>query len=254
MTLVSKEYSHTYTLTAGECNPQAMMPVTLFAARAIEVATFHANYLGAGYDRLISDGLAWVLSRLSIEMYRSPEVNSQYTLHTWIEGFNRHFSERNFEMTDSRGEVIGHARSVWMAINIKERRAADLAMLESLRDSVSEKVCPMEKMTRFVPVGAAEGVEESRYRFRYCDCDFNRHVNTMRYMELLLNCRDMDFYDSHRVGRFDIAFMHEAKFGEEATVRLADAGDGSFNAEISGGEVCYSRSRLRFVDLKYRKK
>lgn len=254
MSGIITEYCQTYTLTAGESNPQGLMPVTLFAARVIEVATFHANELGVGYDRLISDGLAWVLSRLSIEMYRSPEVNERYTLRTWIEGFNRHFSERNFEMTDSSGEVIGHARSIWMAINIKERCAADLAMLESLRDSVSARVCPIDKVRRFTPVPQGEGVRESAYRFRYCDCDFNRHVNTLRYMELLLNQWDMDFFDTHAVRRFDIAFMREAKFGEEASVRLVCDGDNRYSAEICGADECYSRGRISFVDYLYDKK
>ena len=60
MSGITPEYTHTYLLTAGECNAQGIMPVTLFAARVIEVATFHANGLGVGYDRLIADGLAWV--------------------------------------------------------------------------------------------------------------------------------------------------------------------------------------------------
>ena len=254
MSGVTKEYCQTYTLTAGESNPQGLMPVTLFAARVIEVATFHANELGVGFDRLVTDGLAWVLSRLSIEMYRSPKVNGTYTLRTWIEGFNRHFSERNFEMTDGDGEVIGHARSIWMAINIKERSAADLSMLESLRDSVSQRVCPIEKVTRFAPVAQDEGARESVYRFRYCDCDFNRHVNTLRYMELLLNQWDMDFFDAHRVSRFDIAFMREAKFGDEAVVRIVADGDNRYAAEICGDGGCYSRGRISFVDYQYNKK
>ena len=33
----------------------------------------------------------------------------EYTLRTWIEGFNRHFSERNFEITGLGGEVLGQA-------------------------------------------------------------------------------------------------------------------------------------------------
>ena len=224
MSGITPEYTHTYLLTAGECNAQGIMPVTLFGARVIEVATFHANGLGGGYDRLIADGIAWVLSRLSIEMYRSPEVNEQYTLRTWIEGFNRHFSERNFEMTDSRGEVIGHARSIWMAINIRERCGADLAMLEPLRDSVSDRVCPIAKMPRLTPV-SGDGVRESVYRFRYCDCDFNRHVNTVRYLDLILNHWPLEHYDTHTASRIDLLFHHECHFGEAVELRVCDDGD-----------------------------
>ena len=83
----------------------------------------HANLLDVGYARLVEDGLTWVLSRLSIEMYRYPGINESYSLSTWIEGFNRHFSERNFELTAESGEVLGHCRSVWVPINIRRRES-----------------------------------------------------------------------------------------------------------------------------------
>ena len=144
-----KEYIKHYTLTAPECSPQAIMPLTLLAGRVIETATYHANDLGIGYARLLADGKAWVLSRLSIEMRRWPSVSEEYTLRTWIEGFNRHFSERNFEITGLDDEVLGHARSIWMAIDIKERQGGDLSMLDALRDTVCDRPCPMEKTRRF---------------------------------------------------------------------------------------------------------
>ncbi len=250
MSVVEKEYTRRYFLTAGECNPQAVMPVTLLASKVIEVATFHANDLGVGYARLVADGLAWVLSRLSVDMERWPGVNEEYSVTTWIENFNRHFSERNFEITDASGARLGGVRSVWMAINVRERRAADIEMLGSLRESISSKVCPVERMTRFLPVADGDALV-GNYRFRYCDCDFNRHVNTLRYIELMLNQWDMAYFDSHEVKRFDIAFMHEARFGTDVEVRIADAGDSVYNAEIAGGDEVFSRARIAFRDKKF---
>ena len=246
-----KEYIKHYTLTAPECSPQAIMPLTLLAGRVIETATYHANDLGIGYARLLADGKAWVLSRLSIEMRRWPSVSEEYTLRTWIEGFNRHFSERNFEITGLDDEVLGHARSIWMAIDIKERQGGDLSMLDALRDTVCDRPCPMEKTRRFSPVGDTADYE-SRYRFRYCDCDFNRHVNTLRYIELIQNRWDMDFYDSHRVSRFDIAFMHEAKCAQEAMLLIRDDGDDNYSAEITPHGEAVSRARMAFTDYEYK--
>ena len=79
-----KEYTESYFLPAGECNPQQEMPVTLVARRIIDIATMHANLLDVGYARLVEDGLTWVLSRLSIEMYRYPGINESYSLSTWL--------------------------------------------------------------------------------------------------------------------------------------------------------------------------
>lgn len=249
MTAREKEYTMTFTLTAGECGPEAVMPLTLLVSRLIEVATYHANALGVGYARLAADGLAWVLSRVSVEMKRWPEINEQYSVTTWINDVNRHFSERFLEVTSASGEVLGAARSVWMAIDIKGRRGADLSLLESLRDVVSERTCPVERMNRFTPLPGDADRHRAHYTFTYCDCDFNRHVNTVRYIELLLNQWSLDFHDTHTIERFDIAFMHEARYGETVGVDIHHEGEmGVYSCAITRDDTELTRARIRFKD------
>lgn len=124
MTTDSKIYSKSWLLTPGECNCEKEMSVWLMTERIIDVATEHANSWGVGYARLILDNQAWVLSRVAIEMKRWPKVNETYTLSTWVEDYNRHFSERNIEVTDTDGNVIGHARTVWVVIDLRHDKAA----------------------------------------------------------------------------------------------------------------------------------
>lgn len=245
-----KEYSKTYFLTAGECNPQAVMPVTLLASRFIEVATLHANDLDFGYYRLMETGDAWVLSRLTIEMKRWPVINDYYSVSTWVESVNRHFSERNFEVRDANGEILGYGRSVWMAINIKERSIASLAALDSLYAVVSEKECPIEKIKRFTPFDNDEQVKSSHYTFRYCDCDFNRHVNTVRYIELFLNQWPMEFFDRYLLKRLDIAFLKEEHFGEKVQVLLKEVEPNAFKGEIASVDGVSTRAVIKFEEYK----
>ena len=58
------------------------MPITLLLTRIIEVATEHADMWNIGYSTLSADNLAWVLSRVSIEMTQYPKVNRKYTVVT----------------------------------------------------------------------------------------------------------------------------------------------------------------------------
>lgn len=244
---MTKEYISDYFLTAGECTPEGTIPLTLLANRIIETATMHANELGVGYSRLIQDGMAWVLSRLSIEMHRWPKVNKAYSIRTWIEGYNRHFSERDFEITDESGQLLGFARTIWMTINLQTRQGGQLDGLEKLADTISDRACLMDKCPRLGAV-APEGAMIGEYTFRYTDCDFNRHVNTVRYMELLLNQWTLDYHDSHRIRRFDIAFMRESYFGEKVKVTIATTGDNKFQCEIIGNEGPCVRSAITYVD------
>ena len=112
MNNLSKEYSASYFLTPGECDSQQRMPITVLVDRIIEVATLHANTWNVGFSELAKSGQTWVLSRVTFEMHRYPRINEYYTLTTWIESYNKHFSERNFAICDVDGTVIGYARTI----------------------------------------------------------------------------------------------------------------------------------------------
>lgn len=218
MTDKAPSYTDTHFLTAGECDAQGRMPVPLIAERLIEAATDHANALGIGYSALIKHNIGWVLSRLSIEMAEYPGINSTYSVTTWIESINRRFSERNFMIADGEGRVLGYARSVWAAIDFGQRGGADLSALGVESCPIGEIECPMEKTPR-IPALAKPAVDTS-YTFRYCDLDFNRHVNTVRYLELLMDQYSLKHYDRREIARVDLLFHHECRFGETVQVRV----------------------------------
>ena len=206
-------FMKTWFLSAGETDAESRMPITLVAARSIEVATLHANALGIGYSRLAENRMGWVLARLSIEMLRYPSINEQYTMETWIEGYNRYFSDRCYQMTDAEGKVVANIRSMWVAIDMKTRQMADLALLEKERFPVVDRKCPVEKC-RAPQIARDAETERAQYTFKYTDIDFNRHVNTIRYIELVLNQRPLEFYDDNIIRRLDVSFEHECLFGE----------------------------------------
>lgn len=210
-----------YFLTAGECNAEGKLPLTLLVRQCIDVATMHANILGVGYDRLIADGMAWVLSRISLSMSEWPGINSRYSISTWVESYNRRFSERLFEINidiDGREHTIGYGRSVWMAIDIMRRQSGSIEALDILKDVAIKRECDIDAWRPVAINADSPDVSVSEYTFRYTDCDFNRHVNTARYIEVLLNRWPLEWHDTHRIDRFDIAFMHEAYYGETAQV------------------------------------
>lgn len=218
MTEQTNYYSHTYDLTAGECNAEGLMPVTLLTARIIEVATEHANRLGIGYSTLVKLNLAWVLSRVSIEIDALPGINERYTLHTWIESTNRLFSERCFRLTGPDGRDMARARTTWAAIDMSTRRAANPGVLGDVMFPENPPVCTVAPARRMgaLPDSAATEV----CTFRYCDLDFNRHVNTVRYIDKILNHWTLDWFARNSIGRFDISFHHECHYDENVDLRV----------------------------------
>lgn len=210
-----------YFLTAGESNARGEMPMTLAAERLIEIATNHANALGIGYATLSPLGVGWVLSRLSIKMLRTPRINEYYTITTWIESWNRLLSERCFRFDDGEGKVIGWGRTTWATIDVATRKAADLTRFASDALLGHGMVCELPRMRNHQPVDATEAVSLT---FRFMDLDFNRHVNSVRYIEHILNLWPLEHYDRYRVESFEIAYRRECLAGQ--TVLMAVGANG----------------------------
>lgn len=236
------EYKADYFLSAAECNAQQEISLPLLAQRLIDISTAHASALGVGYEHLLKDNNAWVLSRLSIELSRFPSINKPYSLITWVEDLNRHFSERIVELRDDSGDVIGYGRLTWVAINIVTRRPADLTSLLD-RITPSERRCPIERHPRLGPLGIPDHV--TMYKFQYSDIDFNRHVNSTRYIQFILDRWGVNHYDLNRVSRFDISYHSEAHFDDVVEVRCK-GDEETQDVEIARNGVVCTRARIRF--------
>ena len=238
-----KEYSHRYFLAPGECTPEGEMPITLLLTRIIEVATEHADMWNIGYSTLSADNQTWVLSRVSIEMTQYPRVNRKYTFHTWVESTNRHFSFRNFEICDQDGSTLGYARTIWAVIDIVAREIADISKFTFLRDVVSERQCPIATPSRLLPVTDEHA---QTHCFKYCDLDINHHVNSVRYVELLMNQLPLERYESCFVKRFEIAYIRECLYNVPVTLNV-DSSTDDVRLEIAdsaGASHCRARILL----------
>lgn len=239
-----KKFSKTYYLSAGECNPQRELPLPLLINRVIDVATLHANEWGVGYERLIADNHAWVLARVTVEMEQYPRVNENYTLTTWIEGYNRLFSQRNMEIADAEGHIIGYVRTIWMVIDLSTRKSVDIESLTYISENIIDHPCPIAPQGRLQPVTEGEITEHT---FGYVECDFNRHVNTVRYLELLINKFDMPYFDNNVIRRMEISFIKETHYGESVQVVRKEMVDRDWHMAIKYEGTDHVRARFQFV-------
>lgn len=222
-----KIHTHHYYLTAARCDAQRELAPWDLTQQIIEVATEHADILGVGFKDLQRHGTLWVLSRIAIEMKRYPTPLEHYAINTWIEGFNRHFSERNMEIVGEDGSPMGYARTIWMAIDMNTRRPANLQAMTHLASTVSDKPCPIAKQGKIRT--DAEPTIHNEYTFRLSDIDFNRHVNSCRYIELIFNQLSLETMDRYYSSRLEVEYRNEAHFADMVAVDTAiDPADGSY--------------------------
>lgn len=238
-------HKHEYFLTAAECDAQGRMPMTLLVERIIETATEHANKLGIGYADLQKHNIGWVLSRLSIELDERPGVNTRYELSTYINDLNRLYSTRTHELSiiDSEGNRrhAAYVRTVWVAIDTSTRSAADLGVINAADCVRPDAPCPVSALRRLVPQG--DTYYSARYSFRFTDIDINGHVNSVRYLDSILECRPMQWHAVHDIMRFDIIYHHECLWHQcvDITAVADDALTDVIRLERQGETVVTSR-------------
>lgn len=240
-----KCYVSRFFLSAGRCNAQGDLPLTSLSQHLIDIATAHANSLDFGYDCLRRSNALWVLNRMSIEMISYPRINSTYTITTWVVTTTRLYSDRAYAMADIDGNIIGYALTRWVAIDIDTRKPANLK--EILQDSLPDTGVnpPVRGFRRLTPVTDADVTTD--YTFRYCDIDCNRHVNTTRYIEHIMNLYTMDFFDTAMPVKFDIVFHHEAYFGDRVSIlRSPGEEDNEDKVEIRRGDIALTVATLAF--------
>jgi acyl-ACP thioesterase len=226
------------------CDFTEKATLTVISRFMLDAASIHAQQRGFGYEHILKDDVAWVLSRLSIQINEYPGQNQDLTVETWIETVSRFFTQRCFCFINRSGKIIGYARTIWAAIDMKTRRPIDIPawrpdMLQYIEE---EKQCPIEKMSKIPPV---EGIDSSMgYTVRYSDIDINKHMNAVKYIEHAINIFDLNMFKEKLIHKFDIVYLAEGLFGDKIKLYKQSLSENEHIIDTKKGEESVCRSRI----------
>ena len=223
----------------------------------LNAADFHSRDRGFGMDFLNSIKKTWVLSRLAIEMDEMPLQYDKFYVETWVESAMRYFTQRNFRVVSEEGtKVYGYGRSIWAMIDTETRQPTNIFDIDNgaiVNWVEKDKENPISKLTRVQMDDKAELVRSiDTY---YNDVDINGHINSVKYIEHVLDLFPIMWYKEHPLKRFDIAYVAEAHQGDRLNFyQEQDAEDVlAFKIRITkspadgGEEVETCRSKVKFV-------
>ena len=212
----------------------------------LNCAGFHASERGFGIAEINENHYTWVLSRLAIELEDMPRQYEDFSIQTWIENVYRLFTDRNFELQDKNGKTIGYARSVWAMISMETRKPADLISLHgnNLGQYVSDRECPIDKPGR-IKVSVDAPVEE--YQTRYSDIDINGHVNSIKYIEHILDLFPIETFKEKQIKRFEMAYVAESYYGDVLSFYLEEKNENEYDIEVKkNNQEVVVRSKVIF--------
>ena len=216
------------------------------------VEPFHVDFTGRIFLGVLGNHLlnetqhTWVLSRLSIEMNEMPRQYEHCEVRTWVESVMKLFTNRNFSIHNADGKPLGYAKSVWAMIDLETRKPCDLLTLydgDILRYIVPEEenVCPIEG--------------HGRFRFRepqlirtidtyYSDVDINGHINSIKYIEHILDLFPKERFEQGGIRRFEIAYKAESYLGDRLSFYEQTISEKETDIEVrknEGDVVCQAK-------------
>lgn len=200
----------------------------------IHTAELHAQHNGFGIDTLESHSYSWVLIRLAIELKQAIHGNSTLEISTWIDHIAGITIHRCFELKQD-GKVIGHAYSIWSAIDVNKRSPVRMSNIFTSDNIVADKPCEMkepEKLKAFEPTQSSAPFEVG-----YSSMDINRHLNSARYIERCFDLLPLQkaLPEDGYCKRVVMNFNKEALFGDRLVVHYTHLFEkqGLFRLEIS---------------------
>jgi len=204
---------------------------------------YNADENGFGLRQLKNLNGTWVLSRLALEMDYFPKQYEKITVETWVQEVHTANTIRNYRLFNEKGEVIGNSTSVWVMINIETRRPMDLRLLKGIEEFATAEESGIERPFK---LNTVESEVIDCFQVKYSDIDINQHVNTVHYLDWMVNTFTLDEHRSHTIHRIDMNFMNEVVYGNEIMIFKEEVAPGDFWFEAKANEKTAFRGRIKF--------
>lgn len=150
-----------------------------------DAATVQAEQMGIGRQDMLAKGVFWVIVRTKFEIVRQPRHFQTVTVRTWPHSPSRFSFQRDFTLSDEKGEVLVKATSEWVLVDLESRKFAKMSYYYDGSDDFSEDRAFDEKPRKLPDF---EGNRPVRVMTpTYSDIDLNGHVNNARYPSFVID-------------------------------------------------------------------
>ena len=236
-------FSKSFIISNNDVDKRFKLKISAIFRYFQDIALLATEDLGVDSISLSKRNIDWVITRMSVEVRRLPDCDEEVTIHTYPGKDMAMLYPRYFFITDAKGEVIIRSASIWALIDNTTRKVIiDREVISKLPGESAEDQLPLpEKLT--IP-------EETRFvekrTIHYSDLDFNSHMNNVRYVELLMDVHDSEFYNSHRLSSITLNYMRELKEKEAIDV-YTDASNPETIAVYNGDGLAFL-GKVSFVN------
>ena len=214
-----KTYTRDLCLETRDCDMMGTWRPGAVLESLQETAGAHSEIIGVGRNALSRSGLAWVLSRLEVQMDRTPRMGEKVRLVTWPAPVRRWFFPRYFVGADEKGREFFRAASLWVLFDLNTRQMSRPDPILALMPDNRDLPAPLG-----LPGNVAELSEglltEDRFFAKYTDLDINQHVNNAHYIDWACNALGIACMRERELAHFEISYNAEIRPDQEIRTEL----------------------------------
>jgi medium-chain acyl-[acyl-carrier-protein] hydrolase len=183
-----------------------------------DTAAAHSSRFGYSIAELLVRNMTWVLSRYHISVRHYPSVGDTISVSTWRSAIEGMFALRDFEVSDSCGNILATATSSWVIMNLETKRPVKLETVITDYPLVARRALTDD----FAPLPRMENHSgEELFKVRIADLDMNRHVNHTVYVEWALECIPREIQEGFCLAELEVGYRAEAFYGDTVLARVA---------------------------------
>ncbi len=182
-----------------------------------DIAEMHSASVGYGVTDIDKTNYSWALLNWKVQFINRPKYGETITIKTWSRYSTKLYSYRDFEIYDSKQNLIGIASSKWVLIDVSKGRIA------KLEDEIMSLYNPEDKSVfNIVEIDKIDEPSDItstiNYTIRKADIDVNNHVNNLCYVDIALEAFPGTTNEFNSCNNFEIMYKHQIRIDDEINV------------------------------------
>jgi acyl-ACP thioesterase len=211
--LLEPKLSKNYSIMARDVDFTQKIKLSAVFNYFQEVASLHSENLGMGFNTIEENyGLAWVLTRIKVDIDRYPIWNEEVIFETWPQYPKKFHFDRDYLIKDLSGNIIARAVSVWVILDIKTREIKKTDTLSTkFPEPLSERALS-NQIEKIKPCSSTIPVYKKM--IGCSDIDINGHLNNSRYVDFIMDCFTIEDLRKYHAKSIQINYINETLPGD----------------------------------------
>lgn len=208
-------YTYNKKILFSDIDSNSRMTVEGILNAMQDCVNINSESIGRGIDYMMEQRRTWFAISWNIEIRRFPKMFEDVVVKTWPYDFTTTMGMRNVIITDSQGQDIICADSMWTLMDMNTGRPTKINEEDSRGYDLEEKY-PMESLGRKIKLPKELEIIDT-IAVRKSDIDYNGHMSNAKYIQIANEYMPFDT----NIERIRVEYKSQSKYKENILIKNA---------------------------------